>query len=850
MSASMTANDSPPAPSTTIADVASSTNLLDDLQLKCVTPEETLNAARNIQGHAVRTPLVRLNYRRPDYPNLEIYLKLETLQPINSFKVRGAVHKILQNKRKSKGSNQPDDHGLASDNDGDDDVVMVSASAGNMGQGVAYAAQLLGCKKCIVVVPDHAPETKLNAMRDKYNAKIVKVPFNRWWEIIMTGHVTSAELSLDCEAQDLTDRTEEQQPKILFVHPVCDPDVVAGNSTIGLEILQDLPSVDAVFCPWGGGGCACGIGSVLKNIHDQPDCYAPSFVPAPSNYTNGDVNAIDMIAVEPATAAPLCYSFNNNKTLTPLPAEVDDELNSYRPSWIDGCGGKSILPPMWGLAKTVLTGACKVELEAVERAVQVLVEQNRIVPEGAGACSVAAAMFGPIQPSWKKVVAVVSGGCIDTNVLTRILAKDFTKPYIPTPGFSYTNSIVRSSTSDASTNNLDDRVLTGSDRNHRHRKVESEDLCTALPYVLSTKQVRTYLPMNECIEAVERAFVAYTTGTGGMPLRQVVKLPFPNDNLSPPANKIGFLASMPSYTNNGVSPVPGTSCRENDFAACKCISVFPSNSQTNGRFSSHQGSVLLWNKGGHGELLLIADAHEVTKIRTAAASAVATRAILGHDRLVTAKVLSILGTGDQARSHIEAMLVILPNLEEIRIWGRNGQKAVQLQQHVLSGAAKLKCPTDPTVSVHDSVRSCIDDADVICTVTSATTPIISDEHLPYIKRDCHINAVGACQPPFHELSPSIFDKSVNECTINKVFTDSVEVCLKEPGDVLAYLESTGNKDAFVSVGTLNARKNDENAINPGSEVPGAAGFTIFKSLGIALEDLFAAKVLYETLTKP
>ena len=599
------------------------------------------------------------------------------------------------------------------------------------------------------------------------------------------------------------------------MHPVCDPDVVAGNSTIGLEILQDLPTVDAVFAPWGGGGCACGIGSVLKNVKDEPACYSPTYT-HPSSGVNKDGKTIDMIAVEPATAAPLCYSFNNNLTLKPLPKESDDCLNCYRSSWIDGCGGKSVLPPMWELAKSVLTGAYKVELEAVERAVQVLVEQNRIVPEGAGACSVAAAMFGPVQPTWKKVVAVVSGGCIDTNVLTQILRKDYSKPYIPSCGFSFTQPIVRA---------------IGESNQPSAPKRQ--------PYYLSAQEVQKNLPMKGCIEAVEQAFRAFKDGSGGMPLRQVLKLPFPDVN----SDKIGFLASMPSYTNNAT---------HGDLAACKCISVFPSNSQTNGRFSSHQGAVLLWNKGGHGELLLIADAHEVTKIRTAAASAVATRAILGNERLMTAKVLSILGTGDQARSHIEAMKVIMPNLVEIRIWGRNGQKARQLRQDVLEASSSS---TDTSIVLHESVNSCIDGSDVICTVTSSTAPILSDEHIQYIKRDCHINAVGACQPPFHELSPSIFDKSVKECTVQNIFTDSVEACLKEPGDVLAYLKSADfpitktneGGHPFVSIGTLIDTKDDIGSLDTGSERPDVAGFTIFKSLGIALEDLFAAKVLYEAV---
>eukprot|EP00756_Hemistasia_phaeocysticola_P046615 Hpha_TRINITY_DN2040_c0_g1::TRINITY_DN2040_c0_g1_i1::g.82882::m.82882/K01754/E4.3.1.19, ilvA, tdcB; threonine dehydratase len=357
-------------------------SLLEDLVIPRVSLEETRRAAANIADVAVRTPLVKFNYRRPDLPDLEIYLKLETLQPINSFKIRGAANRLKSIdpvQLKSEYSN-----------------LVVSASAGNMGQGVACACRELGCD-CVVVVPDHAPATKLQAMQD-LGAKIVKVPFERWWEVLMTG-----------------DAMAEVGKKHVFVHPVCDPQVVAGNSTVGLEILEDLPDVDAVFCAYGGGGCCGGIGSALKNKKEILEAMGKA--PASDR-------PVDMISVEPATAAPFCLSFNNNKTITPL--------TDWQASWVDGCGGKSVLKPMWPLALDVLTGATKVELEAVERALKTLVEKNRVVAEGAGACSVAAAMFGPHEEmkKYKKVVAVVCGGCLDTTELLRILAKDFSTPYV------------------------------------------------------------------------------------------------------------------------------------------------------------------------------------------------------------------------------------------------------------------------------------------------------------------------------------------------------------------------------------------------------------------------------------
>lgn len=354
------------------------------------------------------------------------------------------------------------------------DNLIVSASAGNMGQGVAYAAQSLGCE-CIVVVPDHAPSTKLAAMSENYGAQIIKVPFSRWWEIIVSGNAD----------KELNGR------KYLFVHPVCDPLVVAGSSTIGLEILEDMPDCDAVFCAWGGGGCSSGIGSALKNAREQPKCFPSLDTAATTDIRQR--NIIDMISVEPATAAPLCYSFNNGKTLTPLPENLGDP-NAYKASWIDGCGGKSVLKPMWGLAKDVLTAAYRVELEAVERALQVLVEKNRIVAEGAGACPVAAAMFGPVKPNWKRVVAVVCGGCIDTKVLTGILHKDFAGMYRPAPGFSFTQPIQKNAP----------RIL--KDPSHIALNLQ----------VVSAAEVCKLLPMKECIEAIEQALKAFASGIGIM----------------------------------------------------------------------------------------------------------------------------------------------------------------------------------------------------------------------------------------------------------------------------------------------------------------------------------------------
>ncbi len=193
---------------------------------------EAIEAAqRNLAGHVVRTPLVRLNV---DDAAADIYLKLENLQPIGSFKLRGASNAF------AAAASEQLEHGV------------YTASAGNMAQGVAWKARELGLP-CTVIVPDHAPEAKLLAI-DRLGAEIIKVTFDEWWQIIISH--------------------EYPGQQGLFVHPVSDPAVMAGNGTIGLEIFEELPEVDAVITPYGGGGLSCGVASALR--HKKPDvrCFA------------------------------------------------------------------------------------------------------------------------------------------------------------------------------------------------------------------------------------------------------------------------------------------------------------------------------------------------------------------------------------------------------------------------------------------------------------------------------------------------------------------------------------------------------------------------------------------------
>jgi threonine dehydratase len=298
-----------------------------------------------IAGTAVRTPLVRLHV---DDAPAEIYLKLENLQPINSFKIRGAYNAM---------SAAPPEE-LARG--------VLTTSAGNMAQGVGWAARELGVP-WTVIVPDHAPKTKLDAI-ERLGGTYVKVPFDRWWQAL----------------------EERSYPGVegFFVHPVEDEPVMAGNGTIGLEILEDLPDVDTVIVPWGGGGLFTGIASAVKALRPETS----------------------MRVVELETSAPLTASVAAGE-----PREID-----YQPSFVDGAGARALLPKMWGLGRPLLDGTDVVTLEETAAAVRLLAERARVVAEGAGALAVASALSG--RSGGGRIVAIVSGGNIDSAVLATILA--------------------------------------------------------------------------------------------------------------------------------------------------------------------------------------------------------------------------------------------------------------------------------------------------------------------------------------------------------------------------------------------------------------------------------------------
>jgi threonine dehydratase len=309
---------------------------------------DDIRAARErIASSVIRTPLIRLNVHNAP---AEIYLKLENLQPIGSFKLRGAGSAI----------------GLASPEQLAKGVY--TASAGNMAQGVAWNARRLGIP-CTVVVPDHAPETKLAAIT-RLGGQIIKVPFADWWNVIVTHQYAGLEG--------------------LFVHPVSDPAVMAGNGTIGLEILEDLPDVNTILIPYGGGGLSCGIATAVRTLKPDTKIYA----------------------CEVETSAAFAAALKEGEM-----TKID-----YQASFVDGIGSGSVLPDMWELARSLLDDSIVMSLTDVAEAVRLLAERNRVIAEGAGATPVAAALSGKAGAG--KVVCVVSGGNIDFEKLVKIFKRE------------------------------------------------------------------------------------------------------------------------------------------------------------------------------------------------------------------------------------------------------------------------------------------------------------------------------------------------------------------------------------------------------------------------------------------
>lgn len=313
---------------------------------------ETLNAAciyaarQAIAGTAIRTPLVRLNVDRPPH----VYLKLENLQPIGSFKIRGAANAISRL--------SPDQLRRG----------VVTASAGNMAQGVAWCARERAIP-CTVISPEGASANKMRAI-EKLGARLLQVPFDDWWR------------AFEQRAYPGVDAT--------FIHAFDDPNVMAGNGTIGLELLEDLPDLDAVVIPWGGGGLACGIAAAVRELKPSAKIFA----------------------AEVAVAAPLLASWNAGSPQVIQPVR----------SFVDGVGGKSVLPRMYDLARQLLDGCLTAQVDEVASAIKLIAERNHMIVEGAGATALACVLAGKAGAG--KVVCVVSGGNIDMPKFIEILGSE------------------------------------------------------------------------------------------------------------------------------------------------------------------------------------------------------------------------------------------------------------------------------------------------------------------------------------------------------------------------------------------------------------------------------------------
>jgi len=307
--------------------------------------EQVEEARRNIAGAAVRTPLVRCGADGA----VELYLKLENLQPIGSFKIRGASNVMARTPRERLARG------------------VLTASAGNMAQGVAFCARRLGVPATIVA-PDTAPATKLRAV-ERMGGRVILAPFAEWWRTFET------------RAYPGVDAT--------FIHAFDDLDVMAGNGTIALELLEDLPDLEAVVIPWGGGGLSCGIAAVLRQL-------APR---------------VKIFAAEVETAAPLAASLAAGE---PRPVE-------YHPSFVDGIGARVVFANMFERARGLLDGSLVVTLQSAAAAMKLLAERNRVIVEGAAACAVAAALSG--RAGSGKVVAIVSGGNIDLDKFSSLVAE-------------------------------------------------------------------------------------------------------------------------------------------------------------------------------------------------------------------------------------------------------------------------------------------------------------------------------------------------------------------------------------------------------------------------------------------
>jgi ornithine cyclodeaminase/alanine dehydrogenase-like protein (mu-crystallin family) len=298
------------------------------------------------------------------------------------------------------------------------------------------------------------------------------------------------------------------------------------------------------------------------------------------------------------------------------------------------------------------------------------------------------------------------------------------------------------------------------------------------PIFLDEEQVRKHLRMADLIPAMEKALSDFSAGKVTQPVRQVI-------SVNPPG---GFYGIMPALTPDGLGQ--------------KIVTFFPPNADKG--IPTHMALIVL-NDPQTGAPLVVMDGRLITEMRTAAVSAAATKLLAAKN----AKVLAILGSGVQARSHSEALRLVR-NFQEIRVWGQTKSHANEFAKEI--GAR--------VTSAEEAVR----DADVVVTATSSKAPVLRGA---WLKRGCHVNAVGACRPDWRELDDDAMRNNV-------VFVDSREAAMKESGDVIL-----SSAKIHAELGEAFADKIDNRATET----------TIFKSLGMAVEDIAAALLVYRAAMK-
>jgi threonine dehydratase len=314
---------------------------------RTISPSSIQDAHTTVYEAAIRTPLVRLDLPAARSGVPDVYLKLELLQPIGSFKIRGAYNVLRQLSARER------------------EEGVWTVSAGNAAQGVAFAARQLGVR-CSAMVMDTAPDTKIRAI-ERLGASIVRATYDECWR------------TAESHASD--------RMRGYFVHPFDDDRFIAGNGTVGLEILEQLPDVDAIVAPLGGGGLLAGIAAAVGDGKPGTRVYA----------------------AEPESAAPLAASLSAGRPVY---------FTGWTQSFVDGAGGKSVLPTMWPLLSR-LSGSIVVSLREVADAMRLAAERIHVIAEGAAGCAIAAALSG--RAGTGKVVAVVSGGNIDLATFASLI---------------------------------------------------------------------------------------------------------------------------------------------------------------------------------------------------------------------------------------------------------------------------------------------------------------------------------------------------------------------------------------------------------------------------------------------